>query len=104
MHAKTEYLTFWLYNDLINSSNDKENFYEEVAQTITNHSMDLSNYIDESGFDLMRLTSNFQEMRGTNIIPSKNYAQYLENLQAEGKKYNSRLVFVFLLFCKKKVK
>lgn len=49
---------------------------------ITNHSIDLSNYIEESGFDLMKLTDNFQEMRGINIIPGRNYAQYLENLHA----------------------
>lgn len=101
-HARVEYLAYWIYHDLMRSSCN-ENFTEEVLQLISNNSSDLKKYLESSSHDIAGLSLLFQQSRGSIVIPTSQYARYLQALNEEGKRYPERVFFCMLLYCKKRL-
>jgi hypothetical protein len=80
-HARVEYLAYWIYNDL-KLSNTNENFSQEVLQMIADYSADLRKYLDGTGKsdDVVGLATIFQQTCGSVVIPTSQYARYLQAL------------------------
>lgn len=101
-HARVEYLAYWIYNDLKRTAHN-ENFTNELLQMIADYSSDLKSYLQASSLNIHSLAHQFQESCGSAIIPSSQYARYLEALNSEGRSYPKRVLFCVLLHCKKKL-
>jgi len=72
-------LSYWIYNDLKQTSHN-ENFSQELLQMISDYSLDLKKYIENTGRDIIGIATLFQQSCGTAVIPTTQYAHYLQAL------------------------